>query len=51
MLGGQFAAAMFGKLENNPKRGQELFTRQLAFISPDEWSKLRGLMSAHTVRL
>lgn len=37
---GRFAAATFGKLDDKPKPGQELFTKQLAFVSPAERSKL-----------
>ena len=37
-------AAVFGKPEDAPKLGQELFIRQLAFISPDEQDKLDVLL-------
>jgi CRISPR system Cascade subunit CasC len=33
-------ASVFGKLDDNPKPGQELFIKQLAFISPSEMNKL-----------
>ncbi|WP_149541009.1 type I-E CRISPR-associated protein Cas7/Cse4/CasC [Siccirubricoccus phaeus] len=39
-------AAVFGKPESSPKPGQELFIRQLAFISPDE----RGNVSKYLER-
>jgi len=42
---GRFAAATFGKLDDKPKPGQELFTKQLAFISPTEHSKLRAFLT------
>lgn len=33
-------SAVFGKPENKPKPGEELFIKQLAFISPDEQRKV-----------
>ena len=42
---GRFAAATFGKLDNKAKHGQELFTKQLAFVSPTEKSKLRTFLA------
>lgn len=41
---GLLAASVFGKLDSAPKPGQELFTKQLAFIGNDERSKLRALL-------
>ena len=37
-------AAVFGKLDSKPKPGQELFIKQLAFISPTERGKLRAFL-------
>jgi CRISPR system Cascade subunit CasC len=41
---GLLAASVFGKLDAAPKPGQELFTKQLAFIGRDERAKLRALL-------
>jgi CRISPR system Cascade subunit CasC len=41
---GLLAASVFGKLEAAPKPGQELFTKQLAFIGSTEREKLRALL-------
>jgi CRISPR system Cascade subunit CasC len=41
---GLLAASVFGKLDAAPKPGQELFTKQLAFIGRDEREKLRALL-------
>ncbi len=41
---GRFAATVFGKLDAKTKPGQELFTKQLAFISPTERSKLNAFL-------
>ena len=41
---GRFAAAVFGKLDAKAKPGQELFTKQLAFISPTERGKLDAFL-------
>lgn len=38
-------AALFGNLESSPKPGEELFIKQLAFISPDELGKLSVFVS------
>jgi CRISPR system Cascade subunit CasC len=36
----KFAASLFGKINKNPKPGEELFIKQLAFISQDERRKI-----------
>ena len=41
---GLLAASVFGKLDTAPKPGQELFTKQLAFVARDERDKLRSLL-------
>jgi len=38
-------SAVFGKPENKPKPGEELFIKQLAFISPDERRKVSVFLS------
>ena len=37
-------SAVFGKPEDKPKPGEELFIKQLAFISPDEQSKVGAFL-------